>query len=172
MKAHFTNTIWWDQGQSFTKVPCPGGSVASVWNSWPGGCEFVPRLRQLFFPAYFCLSPLQKHVKMVVGGFGKKSCVSTGVKKPGDTYLSPTAMIWPQLLKWCKTPIQPTNLCQGQILRSHLEKKGCFWGISILQMQLVYIIICCLIHYHTILTFKDPKEGGFWKYFWKRRKCW
>ena len=31
------------------------------------------------------LSPLQKHVRKVVGGFGKKSCVSTGVRKPGNT---------------------------------------------------------------------------------------
>ena len=31
--------------------------------------------------------------KKVVGGFGKKSCVSTGVRKPGNTYASPTAMI-------------------------------------------------------------------------------
>ena len=36
---------------------------------------------------------LQKHVRKVVGGFGKKSCVSTGVRKPGNTYASPTAMI-------------------------------------------------------------------------------
>ena len=36
-------------------------------------------LRQLFFPAYFRLSPLQKHVRKVVGGFEKKSCVITGV---------------------------------------------------------------------------------------------
>ena len=47
----------------------------------------------LFFPAYFRLSPLQKHVRKVVGGFGKKSCVSTGVRKPGNTCASPTAMI-------------------------------------------------------------------------------
>ena len=39
-------------------------------------------------------SPLQKHVRKVVGGFGKKSCVSTGVRKPGiNTYASPIAMI-------------------------------------------------------------------------------
>ena len=48
-----------------------------------------------FFPAYFRLSPLQKHVRKVVGGFGKKSCISTSVRKPGNTYASPTAMIWP-----------------------------------------------------------------------------
>ena len=42
---------------------------------------------------YFRLSPVQKHVRKVVGGFGKKSCVSTGVRKPGNTYASPTAMI-------------------------------------------------------------------------------
>ena len=53
----------------------------------PGGCEFNPRLRRTFFPAYFRLSPLQKHVKKVVGGFGKKSRVSTGVRKPGNTYV-------------------------------------------------------------------------------------
>ena len=49
--------------------PRPGGSVVSVSDSWPGGCEFDPRL---FFPAYFGLSPLQKYVRKVVGGFGKK----------------------------------------------------------------------------------------------------
>ena len=54
---------------------------------------FDPRLGRLFFPAYFCLSPLQKHVRKVVGGFGKKSCVNTGVKAPGNTIASPTAMI-------------------------------------------------------------------------------
>ena len=59
----------------------------------PGGCVFDPQLRRLFFPAYFRLSPLQKHVRKVVGGFGKKSCVSTGMRKPGKTYASPTAMI-------------------------------------------------------------------------------
>ena len=29
-----------------------------------------------FFPAYFRLSPLQKHVRKVVSDFGKKSCKS------------------------------------------------------------------------------------------------
>ena len=74
-------------------MPSPDGSVVSVLNSSPGGCEFDPWLRGLFFPAYFRLSPLQKHVRKVVGGFGKKSCVNTGVRKPGNTYASPTAMI-------------------------------------------------------------------------------
>ena len=73
--------------------PRPGGTVVSVSDSRPGGCEFDPRLRQLFFPAYFRLSPLQKHVRKVVYGFGKKSCVSTGVRKPGNTYASLTAMM-------------------------------------------------------------------------------
>ena len=44
---------------------------------------------------YFRLSPLQKHARKVVGGFEKKSCVSTGVRKPGNTYASQTSMIWP-----------------------------------------------------------------------------
>ena len=46
-----------------------------------------------FLPAYFPLSPLKKHVRKVVRGFGKKSCVSTGARKPGNMYVSPTAMI-------------------------------------------------------------------------------
>ena len=49
-------------------------------------CEFDPRLRRLFFPAYFCLSPLQKHERKVVSGIGKKSCLTTGVRKPGNAY--------------------------------------------------------------------------------------
>ena len=72
--------------------PPPGGSVVSVSDSKPGGCEFDPWLRRLFFPTYFRPSPLQKHVRKVVGGFGKKSCVSTGVRKPENTYASPTAI--------------------------------------------------------------------------------
>ena len=55
--------------------------------------RFDPRLRRHFFPAYFRLSPLQKHVRKVVDSFGKKICVSTGVREPGNTYASPTAMI-------------------------------------------------------------------------------
>ena len=73
--------------------PCPDGSMVSESDSWPGGCEFDPRLRQLFFLVYLRLSPLQKHVGKVVGGFGKNICVSTGVRKLGNTYASPTAMI-------------------------------------------------------------------------------
>ena len=52
--------------------PHLGGSVVSVSDSLPGGCEFDSRLRRLFFRVYFHLSPLQKHVRKVVGGFGKK----------------------------------------------------------------------------------------------------
>ena len=64
-----------------TMASRPGGSVVGVSDSLPDGREFDPRLRQLFFPVYFRLSPLQKHVRKVVGGFGKKSFVSSGVRK-------------------------------------------------------------------------------------------
>ena len=74
-------------------VPRPGGSVVSVSDSWPGGCEFDSQLRHTFFPACFHLSPLQKHVRKVAGGFGKKSYVSTGMRKPGNTCESPNTMI-------------------------------------------------------------------------------
>ena len=43
------------------------------------------------FPLYF--QKLISFLNTVVGGFGKKNCVSTGVRKPGNTYASPTAMI-------------------------------------------------------------------------------
>ena len=45
------------------------------------------------YVAYFRLSPLLKRVRIVVGGFGRKSCVSTDLRKPGNTCASPTAMI-------------------------------------------------------------------------------
>ena len=49
-------------------------------------------LQSDFYISLAVLIP-QEHVRKVVGGFGKKSCVSTGVRKPGNTYASPTAMI-------------------------------------------------------------------------------
>ena len=67
--------------------------MVSMSDSRPSGCELNPRLRRTFFAAYFRLSPLQKHVRKAVVGFGKKSCVSTGVRKPGNTCASPTAMV-------------------------------------------------------------------------------
>ena len=60
----------------------PDGLVVSVSHSLHGGSQFNPWLRRLFFLAYFRLSPLQKHVRKVVGDFGKKSCDSSGVRKP------------------------------------------------------------------------------------------
>ena len=54
-------------------------------------CQILPRPKTM--TAYFRLSPLQEHVRKLVGGFGKKSCVSTGVRKPRNTYASPNAMI-------------------------------------------------------------------------------
>ena len=47
------------------------------------------------FRHIFRLLPLQNHVRKVVSGFGKKSCVSACVRKPGNTCASPTAMIGP-----------------------------------------------------------------------------
>ena len=88
-------------GQRFCKVFSYNRKVTSFYSksparmaqcrachSWPGGCEFDIRLRWTFFPAYFRLSPLQKHVRKVVSGFGKKSCVSAGVRKPGNMYVT------------------------------------------------------------------------------------
>ena len=60
---------------------------------WTQICPELPLLNYFFFPVNFRLSPLQKHVRKVVGGFGNKSCVGTGVRKSGNTCASPTAMI-------------------------------------------------------------------------------
>ena len=46
-----------------------------------------------FLSGEFSPFTLAEHVRKVVGSFGKKSCVSTGVRKPGNTYASTTAMI-------------------------------------------------------------------------------
>ena len=67
-------------------------------------------MKRLFFLAYFCLSPLQKHVRKVVGGFEKKSCVSTGVRKPGNACASQTAMIMTLAVKVWPEYNQPTNI--------------------------------------------------------------
>ena len=80
------------------------------------GCEIDPRSRRIFsFRAYFRLSPLQKHVRKVLSGFGKKSCVSTGVRKPGNTRASPTAMIMTLTVKVTSNP-DTTN--------QHYDNKG------------------------------------------------
>ena len=49
----------------------PGGSVVILSDSWPGGLSSIPKGGKLSFRHIFT-SPLQKHVRKVVGGFGKK----------------------------------------------------------------------------------------------------
>ena len=88
---HFSKNPFPQSGYAYLSY-LPGW-LSGVSDSGPGGCEFDPRLRRTFFPAYFRISPLQKHERKVVSGFGKKSCVSTSVRKPGNTCASPTAMI-------------------------------------------------------------------------------
>ena len=72
----------------------PGSSsYGDLWNTATTTClEIAPSYSAFSWmkTAYFHLSPLQKHVRKVVGGFGKKSCVSTAVKKPGSTCFTST----------------------------------------------------------------------------------
>ena len=75
--------------------PYLGSSVVSVSDSWPGGSGFETRLRLTFFPTYFRLSPLLKACEKSSRWLWKERSVSTGVRKTGNTYVSPTAMIWP-----------------------------------------------------------------------------
>ena len=53
-------------------VWAPPWWLRGVSNSLPGVCVFDPWLRGTFSPAYFFLSPLQRHVRKVVGGFEKE----------------------------------------------------------------------------------------------------
>ena len=89
---------------SKTLVPHQDGSVVSMSNSWPGGCEFHYRFRQTSFPAYFHLSPLLKHLRKVVGVIEKK-VVFVLLWENKDTHqeTSPTWMIWPYLLTLSQT---------------------------------------------------------------------
>ena len=48
------------------------GSVVTMSNSRPGGCEFHTQFRHTTFQAYFRLSPLLKHLRKVVGVIEKK----------------------------------------------------------------------------------------------------
>ena len=112
LKGAYSWSPWKESVNYSSSLPRAGGSVLSVSDSWPGGCEFDPQLNRLLFPAYFYLSPLQKHVRKVVSGFGKKICVSTGLRKPGNTYASPTAMI--NLLKQsCRSLPSPYTSAMG-----------------------------------------------------------
>ena len=54
-RCHCVGMGWVSAGQSLLFMTC--------------GCNFEIRLRRNFFPAYFHLSPLLKHMRKVVGGF-------------------------------------------------------------------------------------------------------
>ena len=61
-----------------------------TWCLWVRSLVEVTFISGVFSPLTF-----QKPVRKVVGGFGKKSCVSTSVRKPANIYAPPTTMIWP-----------------------------------------------------------------------------
>ena len=69
---------------------CPHGSVVRVSDSRHGDCEFDSWLRQTFFLAQtFSAEACEKSSRWL----WKESCVNTVVRKPGNTYASPTTMI-------------------------------------------------------------------------------
>ena len=47
-------------------------TVFSESDLWPVGCEFDTWFRRTFFRVFFLLSPLLRHVRKAVSGFGKK----------------------------------------------------------------------------------------------------
>ena len=61
-----------------------GGSVVSMSDTWPCGCEFDTRLRQIFFQKYFRLTSAEVREKSIQW-LSKESCVSTVVRKPENT---------------------------------------------------------------------------------------
>ena len=78
---------------SCNNLLCLGGSVVSMLDSRPGGCEFETRLRRNFFTAYFHPSPLLKHLRKVAGGFGKKFVLVLVWESQETQCASLTAMI-------------------------------------------------------------------------------
>ena len=50
----------------------PPRSLSGVLDSWPGDCKFDTQLSQTLSPAHFRLSPLLRHVRKLVRGFGKE----------------------------------------------------------------------------------------------------
>ena len=61
-------------------------------DSWPGDCDFDTRFRQTSFLSVF--SPLfYEACEKISRWLWKQSVASNGVKKPGQTCASPTAMI-------------------------------------------------------------------------------
>ena len=126
-------------------------SVVSVSDSWPGGCEFDSQLRQLVFPLYFCHSPLQKHVRKVVGGFGKKICINTGVRKPGNTYASHKTLA-------VKVALNPNTINQPMLfgLGFHIQiKKKIFKNLLVPNKQ----------NYHFYIWHVASSSGTLPKWF-------
>ena len=57
------------------------------------GRKAVIKLHLRYMCTYMSTHILNPFPNNIVGGFGKKSCVTIGVRKPGNTYASPTTMI-------------------------------------------------------------------------------
>ena len=77
-------------------MAAPGWLGGELSDSLPGCCEFETRLKRAFFPAYFRLSSLLKHdCEKFSRRLWKERSICTGVRKPGNTCASLTAMILP-----------------------------------------------------------------------------
>ena len=82
-------------------------------------------LVQYTVEANFRLSPLLKYVRKVVCGFRKKSCASTGVRKPGNTYMCVTDRHDINLTVKVVLNLNTTNNQPTQILYiSHHDRTG------------------------------------------------
>ena len=65
--------------------------VVDDLDSWPIGCEFGAKLLSGIFSPLTTAEACEKSSQWL----SKEICVSTGVRKPGNTCVSLTAMIWP-----------------------------------------------------------------------------
>ena len=109
------------QGLMLKSPPAWVAQVVSVSNSWPDGCEFDPQLRGLFFLAYFRLSPLQKHVRKVVSGFGKKLVVLVLGWESQETHVR-RRMPWYDLNPFPNKPWF-LRVCSTSLLKTLWEKE-------------------------------------------------
>ena len=146
----------------FTEHGCPA-QVAQWWACRTHDfvvVNLIQGMRRLFFPVYFRLSRLQKYVRKVVGGFGKKSCVSTGVRKPGNTTSVADRHDMTLAVKVALNP-QYNQYNQPQ------STANLYW-IKTRLSTLIFQYHSTL--YQTIPTFHDRGEEAIWKHREKKGK--
>ena len=121
---------------------------------------YYSRLRLIFFPAIFRLSPLM-HLRKVVSGFGKKIFVSNGVKKPGRIYMRLTdrydiTIVVKMSLNSNAIKICPCQCVFLSFLSSFCLSSSYYTCMSVLSCLSVYPPVCPFIRLSSCLSIRRP----------------